>query len=1003
MGSAGEERVSIIRVANPDVIRPSHTVMIVVIFLTLAGCCLLYSGVQSPTPPDGAQPWRADSLLRSLVAISNFNYANPTPAGSDVKTLIFGMGTAIAVLSVGIAMVLRPRGGEEVDESDTVIPDPAAGDEVEKPLTQRHIRPLFAAQILMLIYVAWSFASIAWSDCGDIPLYGSLQLALYTLWSFALAYGLNRISARFGVYSLLVVLVVTAGFAVAYHIERNPTLRASYPIGNATFLAACLLPGLLLAACVVVGQVRDFGNPRRVRRMVVTALCLVALVAIWSAFWRADARGGQVGLAAGCLGLCFFALKRRGKLVVLVLGVLCGIYGAIAIAPRMTEFSPTGRDATLRMRFHAWGYALDLISGRKVLVGQGQGGYTCKADALAGGQDVLNDPEALKAWVAHAHNEWLEVWADLGSVGAALVLGALLFTLLAGAATIRSLPTVTMRWMLVGLLASLIALMVEEASGVGLRHSGLPPIYYTVIGLIWAFCMPAEPGVVRVVHHSRIAQSLILGVAVVLAFGAVYLSTRDFEAARAQYKMDAAEADMEWGCALELGQIAQAHRLSPQRRLEAQGRAVATYLHIARVHKVSGFRRAAEAMQNEPHDQQLLALAEQDLNMSREHCRRGTQMLQDLSRKAPNFYNSNWYEYGFQHVQAELARARGDFDAARQYGGDSAAALKREIARRPYNPNLAARYFFAAGTTVPLEQLCVTLARPLRYHRVPQVYYDIAARLLMVPSFKSDFVPIYEQARSCDPQVDSASRADPLAAEILRLAAVIWLKGGAEQLAEESLGHACALYAAFHPRFAYGAAACHAELAERRFHSSPAEPSSAIQAAEESIKLAPPSNEGRLLVQAVKNLLAGMHLASGDEPAAEAILRELAPNCTTQELQAALSIGYTELVSTLMHRDGKAYLDKLCRWCDRAVELDRENELAWRQKADIALSGGAHDECVRCLRQARRYGAADEIIHRFVDIALQHHPASKILLEYSKELSQELGKIENGGMGNVMN
>ncbi|MFH0981730.1 MAG: O-antigen ligase family protein [Planctomycetota bacterium] len=981
--------MSLIRIANPDTIRPGHAVMIVLVLLTLAGSCLLSSGARSTNLPDGAKEWPADSLFRALVEMLNFHYAQPTPTGTEIKNLVFGLGVALAVLSVSLAIVLRTRGEEETDENDAVITDPAALERAGGITARKHIPPLYAAQVLMLAYVAWSFASAVWSGAAALALYGSAELALYALWSFALAYGLSRASARFGAYALAAVGTATAAMAVGYVIERNPTLRASYPIGNPTFLAACLVPAMLVTAGILTAQVRDFGNPRWVRRAGLTLLCLGALLVMWVAFRRADARGAALGLAVGFLALFFFAWKTRGKLVVLAILLIGGAVAAGLLVPRMTHYSPTGRDASLRVRYYAWNYALQLIGERRLL-GHGQGGYTRKADALAAGKDVLVDPEALTARLANAHNEWLEVWTDLGSVGLVLVLGALFFTLFAGATAVRAVPGVTLRWVLIALLASLTALIVEETSGSGLRVTGLPPFFYTVVGLIWAACMPDQPGVVHALRRNGLTRGISMVVAAGLALSTAYLSIRDFQAARAQYEVAGAIDRLDWDRALLLAHRAHQHRLSPQRRLVAQGELCAAYLHLARVHQVNGMRRGATAMQSQPYDQPLLALADQDVRAAEAYVRRGTEILQDQVRRAPNFYNSNWQEYGFEQIRADLARLHGDFDAARAHDQNSAAALKRELIRRPYDTNIAARYVLAAGSVISLEEICASLVRPLRYSRVPVAYHDIATRLLTIPTFKTELLPIYERARSAAPTEDPARWADPFAPETLRLAAVVWVADGADDLAEETLECAAALYAALPPRFAYGAAACFAELADRHFLNRPLEPTPALRDAEEAVNRAPLSYEGRQLVQVVRWAMVRMELAAGDEVAARALLSQLLPQNSEPLVCRALSTAYADLVSVLMRGDGEAHVDRLRRWVDQAVELDDENELAWRLKADVAFREGDDVECVRCLREARGRGADDQIIYRFVDLALQERPTCQSLLDYSAELGREL-------------
>ncbi|MCP4592707.1 MAG: hypothetical protein GY842_18385 [bacterium] len=979
--------MSLIRVAKPDEIHPTQVVTAILVLLTLTGSCLLYSGARSPNLPDGAREWSADSLLRPLVANLNLDYAHPTPAGSDIKTLVFGIGTALAVLSVGVALVCRPRGGGEVSEDDTIITEPLAQGELEQP-SRRQITPAVAAQLMMVVLVGWSFASITWADAREHALYGSLQLAVYTLWPLALAYGLNRGTARFGAYALVLAGAATGCVAVWYHLERNPTLRASFPIGNPTFLASCLIPCLLVAGCVLVGQVRDFGNPRRMRRVVLALLCALVLTVMWSAFTRADSRGGWAGLAAGVVALAFFAMGRRGKLVVTLLAVGVAAVAAWKVLPAMSAPSPTGRDVSFRVRGYSWSYALGLIDQHKLL-GHGQGAYTCKADALASGEDALADPEALSARIAHAHNEWLEVWAELGSVGLVLTIGALLLTLCAGAVAIRSLHSITARWVLTGLLGALVGLIVAELSGVGLRGTGLPPIYYTVIGVIWAFARVEGCGSGNAWYRRSLVRSgAALGITV-LAIGSAYICVRDFQAARADFEASRAMEDLDWERALPLSKTARSYRLSPQRRLEAQSRQVAHYLHIGNTHLASGRRRAATALQSTPIDRELLTIADQDLAIVQSCRLRGTESLQELVRAAPGLYNSSWQEYGFERIRAEIARMRGAPDA-QQYSRNAATALAREIARRPYNTNLAARYVMIGIPDVLPAEIIQVLARPLRMNRMPVGYHQLIARLLSIPAFKSGVIPIHARASAADPNVAPAEWEDPFAPETLRLTAAIWVEDGAYDLAVQTLEQACTLYEGLRPRFAYATAGCRSELAEILFVDDPTNPARAIEQAQAAIDCAPPSYEGRLLVEMLGRSMVSMHLAAGDESSAKDALLAVVPDEDPDRMGAFLSARYTDLVAILMRSEGETPADPMRRWNDRALELDPDNELAWRQSADLALREGDDAECVRCLREARLRGAADELIFRFVDLALRRNPTSAALREYAGKLGAEI-------------
>ncbi len=242
--------MSLIRIADRDRVRPLHVVLIVLVLAVVAGGCLLTSAGEPEILPDGAVAWQPDSLLWAVVQLLNLRASQPTPDGVAVKSLILCLGAAIAAVAVAIAVASGPRRGEEVCDTDTVVeerpPETVGGSAV--PVAWQQIPPLTAAWVFAVLYVLWSFASVTWSKPGrDIALAGSALLAMHYLWTFALGLGLTRATARYAGHVVLVTTVAVAILAVLYWRERNPNLRASYPIGNPTTLAACLIPGLILA------------------------------------------------------------------------------------------------------------------------------------------------------------------------------------------------------------------------------------------------------------------------------------------------------------------------------------------------------------------------------------------------------------------------------------------------------------------------------------------------------------------------------------------------------------------------------------------------------------------------------------------------------------------------------------------------------------------------------------------------------------------------------------
>ena len=250
--------MKVLRISDPDRITPLHVVLVCVVVATLAGSCLLTSGPHRDVLHDGAVNWGADSVLRAVIEVLNLGFAQTTAKGVAVKSLVFSIGTALAMLTLALALSVRPRSGDEDTADDLTIieerlpPADIAADRSGKS----HVATLVAAQLMMLAYGLWALLSSTWATAPDFALGGGVLLAVSLVWTFALGLGLNRMAARVCCYALVMACTATAGLAVWYHLERNPTLRASHPIGNPVFLAACLIPGIIVAAGLAVAGVQ---------------------------------------------------------------------------------------------------------------------------------------------------------------------------------------------------------------------------------------------------------------------------------------------------------------------------------------------------------------------------------------------------------------------------------------------------------------------------------------------------------------------------------------------------------------------------------------------------------------------------------------------------------------------------------------------------------------------------------------------------------------------------
>ncbi len=1002
--------------------------LLAVLVMTVGGGGLLLSAAESTTLVDGAIEWREDSPLRAVVRLLCLDYRFPTTHADEIKNYLLGTGAALAVLAMTWALAARSRGMEgrpPVNDTQRDADSTAFEDESAKA-KKSHLAPGVGAQLLVGFYLLWSVASSRWSAAPELAAGGTLQVALFFLWSFCLAHGLSRKAARVAAYIVVAVTAVVAVIAVWYYFGRNPVIRAKFPFGNPGFLSAGLLPGMILSialGCGAVSSLRTFDG-RKIAALFVFMAVLV--LSGWS-FYLADTRGAMIGLAAGLLAVPFFALRRRWKVLPLAMAVLCLIPAWTYFAAAKDVPSPTGRSETLRLRNYAWSYAQQMFS-EKPFTGHGQGGFVLAGDAHAV-KDVLQDPLVFESRISHAHNEWLEVLSDLGAVGLALIAGALVLTLRGGMHALSALSGNSDRWTLIGLLAALVALTVEECFGVGLRIAGVPTFFYTLLGLVWAHCMAGRSPMFVSGTNSpgrRVLFVVLGGLVCLLVF---VVNQADFTDARNAYRVQELIDKEDYEEAIRLASFA-THRLNPQRALEGMYHLSEAHMLVARSLQARAADRETRARAAPAPDPYLLELARQDRAGSDDHCRNGSSAMRELVRRSPGYLNHGWVTYWLNVLQAGNAEARGEPRQRDQFLAAAAAALERELQRQPFEPALAVSFIQTAlgtGTAsfseplpgpVPGDgpSLADLLARPLRYHRITGAYVSLLQQLSSDPGFENQLASAASQGRefgaSSSVQQDAQGQEPDTALqrwvpEKLRLlAALNFIRGeyaSARNAAEQA--------AQFYPRLTQGthmgAAACFAELADCRFLSDPDHPEGALESARRAIALAPESEPGRTLKSVIKHRMVEYYLAAGDEENAKKFLREIGPARAGEAIivtelgsryrQLAQSLLLQRRENRLMPKPVNDLVPKLQRWVARAIELNGGDYIAHFLAADLAFHMGDDASAAAHLRAALDRGLPPAEAAQFIALTREKRPVSPPLNELWNALQPHIGPTSPDG------
>jgi tetratricopeptide (TPR) repeat protein len=674
------------------------------------------------------------------------------------------------------------------------------------------------------------------------------------------------------------------------------------------------------------------------------------------------------------------------------------VLGAVYFSRSADAFSPTGRSATLRLRAYAWSYAWQMFNERP-LQGHGQGGFVLTGDSYAA-NDVLHDPLVFGSRIAHVHNEWLEVLADLGSVGLVLIAAALLLTLRAGAwALAVSLPQ-CQRWALLALLGSLVGLTVEECFSVGLRVPGVGTLFYTVIGLIWALSAYRTSGLVRTLTRTsgrRIGTGTVAGL---LGLVVLAVSQQDFAAGRDVYRAEEAMLTGDYDRAIEWAGRA-ASRLNPQRALTNRYRFSEAHLRAADYLQDRALDRQQRAQQMDPPDLRLLALAEEDYRLSDEHCERGSAELKELILRAPGFINHGRLGYWLNLTRARNAAARGDVEKQQALLRDAATAIQREMLRQPFSPSLATDYVKVAGPTLDLAEIIEVLARPLRHHRMTNPYLDLLGEMAADPEFGRYHEPLVQEARvaararKVGPRFQESS--ETWAPERLRLAAAIHFLRGDYDRAREELEPAAEAYEALAATAPLGAASCHAELAICHFLAQPGDARPALASAARAIALAPESRSGRELKSNVRQRMVEFYLAADQEEEAVNLLNRTAPPGTSEDgLRQELAVRYRLMCESLLERREAGGIlrkppaqlaPKLQRWVGRAIELGPGDAYTHYLAADLAFYVGDDAATAAHLRDALENGLPTELAQQFLEVACEQRPDSQPLVSLRATLA----------------
>jgi O-antigen ligase len=302
--------------------------------------------------------------------------------------------------------------------------------------TETTSRPSMIALVLIAAFAAWSLVSAVWADSSLAAVrHGLLWLTYVLVVLLVLKYSIARQSVRFVTFTLAVTAMIIFLTAVIDFVTvpdfkfAEGTLRIRY----------AKYAELLITACPLLAAVSLY------RRGPLPAP--IAAVAAGCGWVAAMLSLSKAAFIAGAIGFVFFfvaayflsGINFKRKIIVsaagwLILTIAFQAFFSYALSVPATTGYITGSADTTRetssMRIFTWKVALEMSRAHPV-IGVGADNFgrefnQARADYAKRFPEDPGNATAEEYLVERSHNEYLQIAAELGLVGAGLFVAALI-------------------------------------------------------------------------------------------------------------------------------------------------------------------------------------------------------------------------------------------------------------------------------------------------------------------------------------------------------------------------------------------------------------------------------------------------------------------------------------------------------------------------------------------------------------------------------------------------
>lgn len=932
-----------------DAARRAGMAIVITAAIVLAGDCLLNC------PGRFSEAHEKDtSLLRPVVSMLGLFGKFGTQRGVEVRNLVFFTGAAGVSIIAGLCLALGSI------RSRYSIDDLLDG-------RSRAASPVFWWIVLLIVSALSSIFSHAPAFCQGQMIVRLLQFA----WWWPIATILSPRQTRALSMALVTVLGVTAAIGLAYHFMRiwpgQHDARLQYPLGNELWMAACILPGAFIGGGLGVGWLKsrprkhmkdssgqdaqraDAGSFVRVGFVVVlVALIMIALVMTRS-------RSAAVGMVAGTGACIIILLPARRRLPALLAMCIVAIAASLLVQQMRVEGSTGGRAHSIRARLdYEWPYAMRLFMGKPV-AGNGDGAYSLLAGQF-GREDQLDDPGVMRfdetSWPAHAHNEFLELLADLGLAGAIAFFLALGIPIYRAARYFQNSAECedgcAHRWVVLGLTGALIAMVFEACGTPAIREPGAGAVFVTVWACLWA-------AVRRQGRPSRedpddkpiaIATVRLFGLAMCVGAAVLgYRGAQDWWAMRARFDAADRMSTGHFADAIPAADFAVANTLDPFQRASA--------LMISAWSRSLFFDQLLSTSDRPPDNDEMDVSGFALMSLSA------------LERAAPRFLQVSRLKADIFLNRARAYSRRGDLRNEAECRQNLISALEASRSDEPFLIDRVQALWRAKPAATTTERL-LWLRCLLRGGEVDPAFDGLLRTLMAAPDFGRTLGEFTATAAE-DAKRPSAQWRDRLSPESMRIAAMAYALQSDFAGASKSLVVAEELYQAGLPQLFAGYGATIHDAVRLRITQDPnehvdenlAEVERAYRAAHGSLE------PGSVIPDPTLGRTRALLLVIANREADARIQLKASVPSDDLQIERVLSTLYLQLASILIdrHQDDAP---RALVYANRAADLAPDSPRPLAICAELVISIGDGDSAVAYLRRLAALPHGDSDLRSFL-------------------------------------